>query len=306
MTPNDPDALFEQVFALADAAAVPADGRVDLTVPMAHLEAALDRTQRQPAEIADTPDHSTARLAAYLDGGLDADATQAVRTGTSQSPEVFHDIVGALAFTEAVAASRISAPADLVEAAAALAAPWPVSLANSPPRRWRRWLVGTVAIAASAAMAIVVREPSVAPVRPELPVARNAPAHPLEFPPSSDQGQPRVGHSPSHPPATVIAGAGPRPVEDQRPSAAQTGIISPRQADAVNPSHDCPPMVEHTPSPGERPSSHRPGPCPGPGAITSLPVAAEETVPVPKPIGRGPTPSNGLDAVDVVPTPRPR
>lgn len=113
-------------------------------------------------------DVSVAELAAYLDGGLEGDAKE--RTEAALAGSGFQDLASAAGFLDAVSERRLSAPADLVQAAAS-------SVRNeSVRRRWPRLAWGFAAAVAVGLAALLVVSRMHGPVDPKAPlVATPAP-----------------------------------------------------------------------------------------------------------------------------------
>jgi len=146
--------FFERFF--GDGSDVAAGGRREREI--AQLAAAIeDKWGAGQNELADTPERSTARLAAYLDEGLDETGKRDVDVRLSRSLETLEEMASADAFVAAVRVAQEKAPADLVARAVARG-----PMGTEPmvrPRRlgsfWK-WSGAILAMAAVAIAAIVI------------------------------------------------------------------------------------------------------------------------------------------------------
>lgn len=165
MTVNKIQALFERLLSTTDgmkAAPMPDEHAHHV----AGLAARFNREggEDEVAELVASPDQSTARLAAYLDGGLDEMSGDAVRARLVQSPAALYDAESAGAFLDDVAAQPRTAPADLVALALSRSA-----VQSVPTRRrqvsWSWWLSGLVTAAAAATViwVLIANHQSVGP-----------------------------------------------------------------------------------------------------------------------------------------------
>lgn len=199
VNPGSLHSLFERLFGGDDAPT----GR-DCAHPTADLTERLDDGRDGGGELADTPERSTALLAAYLDGGLDEAAQQEVAARLAGSPSAYHDAAGADAFLAAVAGAQLAAPADLVASTIARARPSPAPMARQRPMLWK-WSAALAVLAAAIAVVVVI-------THQPMPAARSAPMTAKSLPPpaAAPQGpvlaQPQAPEGKLQTPAMLPAG----------------------------------------------------------------------------------------------------
>ena len=218
MSPGPLQSLLDSLF--GDAAGVSPTG--SYAHEAAELAAGLSRGEIEPEELADNPDHSVVRLAAYLDGALDETTQQELHGRLSRSPALLHDVMSADAFLDATLKRHETAPVDIV--AATLARGRPTSTSTSSARRSSRiwtWSGVVVAMAAAAVVAMIIVSRHAVPTDSTVPAtASNAPA-PQDAPGTSKLAQPQpsggipttpvlAGKETQHPPvSTILPAAGP-------------------------------------------------------------------------------------------------
>lgn len=151
--------LFERLFGNAD----DAPKGNEHARHTAHLASGFDAQRGSGhGELADNPEHSTALMAAYLDGGLNETAQQDIHARLAQSPAALHDLDSADAFLSAITQEPQIAPADLVASVIARNRPT-ASVSKVAQKRipvfwqWSGALVG-LAVAVVAAVIILNRQ----------------------------------------------------------------------------------------------------------------------------------------------------
>lgn len=113
--------LTARFAALFDAADRP-DGGVPPEIVLEFVTGIAARRQADEVHGLGTPatPEDTARLAAYLDGGLDDNARQRFEALLAASPADLQKMVASFAYLDDIDSARASAPADLVDAAIAV------------------------------------------------------------------------------------------------------------------------------------------------------------------------------------------
>ncbi len=201
MTPGPLHALFERLFGGTDDAAKDSAHACQT----AHLAADLDHGDDHHGELSDSPERSTALLAAYLDGGLDEAKQNDLLARLSQSLTALHELASARAFLGAVAASRETAPADLV--ASSIAMSRPTATSSSSPRRsfsiWK-WSGVALAMAVAAIVAVVIVNRQPVPTDTTAPITAKTIPDPETAPDAPKFAQPQMPKGTDH--APVMAG----------------------------------------------------------------------------------------------------